>query len=59
VPKGKIFIFCVASPGKTNDTQSFVNAGCHKILRDMPAGTYFVDYAAFDLSENFITPFTG
>jgi len=57
--KGWYLIFYVASPGKTNDTQSFVNAGCHKILRDMSASTYFVGDAAFDLSENFITPFKG
>jgi len=47
------------SPGKTNDALSFVNAGCHKSLRDMPACTCFVDDAAFELSENLITPFTG
>jgi len=51
--------FFVAFPGKTNDALSFVDAGCHKILRDMPASTYFVGDAAFELSENLITPFTG
>jgi len=57
--KGRYLYFCVASPGKTNDALSFVNAGCHKILRDMPADTYSVGDAAFELSENLITPFTG
>jgi len=57
--EGRYLFFCVASPGKTNDALSFVNAGCHEILRDMPAGTYFVGGAAFDLSENLIKPFTG
>ena len=31
----------------------------HTILRDMPAGIYFIGDAAFELSEKLITPFTG
>ncbi len=38
---------------------SFFNAGCHEILREMPAGTYFIGDTAFELSENLITPITG
>jgi len=57
--EGRHLFSCVASPGKTNDALSFVNARCHTILRDMPAGTFFVGDAAFELSENLITPFTG
>ena len=57
--EGRYLFFCVASPGKTNDAMSFVNAGCHEILNDMPAGIYFVGDVAFELSEKLITPFTG
>ena len=51
--------FFAASPGKTNDALSFVNAGCRKILRDMPASTYVVGDEAFELSKILMTPFTG
>jgi len=57
--EGRYLFFGVASPGKTNDALSFVNAGCRKILRDVPASTYVVCDEAFDLSRNLITPFTG
>ncbi len=57
--EGRFLFFCVASPGKTKYALSFVNAGCHEILGDMPTGTYFVGNATFELSENLITPFTG
>ena len=57
--EGRYLFFGVASPGKTNDALSFVNAGCRKILRDIPASTYVVGDEAFKFSKDLIMPFTG
>ena len=57
--EGRYLYFCVASPGKTNDALSFVEAGGNKILQLLPKGAYFVGDAAYELSDQVIIPFTG
>lgn len=54
--KVAFLFFCVASPGKTNDGLSFVEAGGNRILHVLPKGVYFVGDAAYEMSDQFLLP---
>lgn len=58
--KLRFIYFGVVGKGSTNDAYAYVSTQIDKVLCQFPAGKmYFVGDAAYPLSEQLITPYTG
>ena len=58
--KLQFIYFGVVGKGSTNDAYAYISTGLPEILKNFPAGKiYFVGDAAYPLSEQLLTPFTG
>ena len=56
----RFLYFGVVAPGKTNDCVAFDRAvDMKKFIESLPVGLFVVGDAAYTLSENLLTPFTG